>query len=259
MSLLVDELTEEMLLGDEADQQPENQEALVEHGDTQVSREEDKENDKRIRMAQKYIGSIAIECDKILGQHMRTTDVVRTEIWDAVQHQVRLASEGVGIILQQIVNELRITRKRLEAQSVDEDLKKILEIAQLTESEQVELFLDSSMKNSENLQNLCALLECEQDELTQKCLALKQLILDQEETIRDMQTQIELLQMADLTKRVQNMGNREASRAKPTNVAAPDPVLLELFDTRVLWEATQRKLRSEEGRGVYVGHRHVKL
>ncbi|EYB83687.1 hypothetical protein Y032_0331g2727 [Ancylostoma ceylanicum] len=217
MSLPVDELTEEMLLGDEAEQQPENQEALVEHGDTQVSRE-DKENDKRIRMAQKYIGNIAIECDKILGQHMRTTDIVRTEIWAAVQQQTRLASEGVRNIMQQIANELRITKGRPGAQSMNEDLKKILEIAQLTESEQMELFLDSSMKNSENLQNLCVLLECEQDELTQKCLAMKQLILDQEETIRDMQTQIELLQMADLTRRVQNMGNRDASRAKPTNV-----------------------------------------
>ncbi|KAL6733083.1 hypothetical protein Aduo_003767 [Ancylostoma duodenale] len=218
MSLPLNELIEEMLLDDEAEQQQENQETLAEHGDVQVSKEEEKENEKMMRMAQKHIGNTAIECDKILGQHMRTTEVVRIEIWAVVQQQTRFAIEGVRNIIQQISNELRITKRRLEAQSVDGDLKKILEIAKLTRSEQMELFLDRSMKNSECLQNLCTFLECEQDEVAQKCPALKQLVLDQEETIRDLQTQIDVLQMADLTKRVRNMESREAARAVSANI-----------------------------------------
>lgn len=51
----MDELTEEMLLGDEAEQQSDNRNTSPDHSDAQVSEVARKEIEKKTKLAQKFI------------------------------------------------------------------------------------------------------------------------------------------------------------------------------------------------------------
>ncbi|KAL6734243.1 hypothetical protein Aduo_004804 [Ancylostoma duodenale] len=184
----------------------------VDQNDVQVSDDLSKEHDQRVKLAHRYINNITIECERRLSKNMRTTDPVRNEVWEAVSAQARLAYEGIKSILDQMKTEYETRLQELAASSERQgrcgDAWELLHIAGLDSVEDIEGFLDRSMQDSEDMQKLRELFECERNKIVEAAQQMKWSESGQEQIIYTLRKQIETyqFQMAELAERVESLG-----------------------------------------------------
>ena len=184
MMSTTEDYTEAMLLDGEIDDQSTRRSCEFDttrghqQNDTQVRKETVQEFTKKLQLAHKFISNIAIECEKVLSAHMRTSDPVRTQVGEVVQQQVRLADEGVRALMEQMISEIQV-----EAETRSENEQEILEllrIANLADTVALEALLEQSMQEKEWKQKMCEVLECESRVLLEETQQMKQKLKDQE-------------------------------------------------------------------------------
>ena len=210
---------------------------------------------------------------------MRTSDPVRTRVGEAVQQQVRLADEGVRVLLQQTVSEMQ-TETQAENKSEQEVLE-LLRVADLANAEALEALLERSVQDKEWKRKMCEVLECEDNELLEETQQIKCMIKKQENLIESLTKQIDEkeLQVNELTKKVESMEhatengqqgqlNREAKRLRFRVLTEPEQRNAHIIfrhchrrivqEHRFLHAAPDRHAEAtRKKRGTYVGHRYA--
>ncbi|EPB69138.1 zinc knuckle [Ancylostoma ceylanicum] len=231
------ELTEEELLASPGDEQQTLENAM----------ETESQTDARI----------GIECESVLSRKFRSNDPVRNEVSDTVRNQAMLACESVKNIFEQIVMEKqKVSTER--GNEVETGVFEILKIAHLTNTEKLEKCLDEKVRMMEERKTMCQHLHCRPEELGQNVVDMVQVLRERSNEIEVLQSQIEQykLQVADLTKRVQHLGQPIESPASA--VHEPDLSRLDDWDPHMLLAVAQQKLCKAKGGNVtYVGHRRV--
>ncbi|WKY06146.1 hypothetical protein Q1695_006389 [Nippostrongylus brasiliensis] len=137
--------------------------------DIEVRTAHESEIERRIRSAQRLMSEITVECERVLGRVMRTSNPLRDEVWEAVHRQVQLASEGIKEIIEQGAG---IEQQPNEFSEVCE----ILGIAGLNETSRLEKFLDESVENERCAREICGVLQCEKSELVTRVAELKKAV-----------------------------------------------------------------------------------
>ncbi|RCN37072.1 zinc knuckle [Ancylostoma caninum] len=137
-----------------------------------------------------------------------------------------------------------------DVQDRHRDALELLHITGLDSAADIERFLDRSIQDSEDMQRLRELFECERNKVVESAQQMKCSESGQEQIICSLREQLETyeLQMAELTERVESLGqNRNSEGAVDVNTCDP----------HVLMAIARRRLREEKGRGTYVGHREL--
>ncbi|WKX95718.1 hypothetical protein Q1695_012293 [Nippostrongylus brasiliensis] len=95
-------LTEEILLdGEEYNETVSLERELCQDG-IEVKPDNEDAIEKQVRIAQRIIIKITIECDKKLASVMATSNPLRDKIFEVVNRQDKLASERIKIIIEQL-------------------------------------------------------------------------------------------------------------------------------------------------------------
>ncbi|VDL72849.1 unnamed protein product [Nippostrongylus brasiliensis] len=149
-------LTEEMLLDGEEDKDNVPLERELCQDGIEVRTEDEDAIEKQVRIAQRVIREITIECDKKLASAMRTSNPLRDEIFEVVNRQAKLASERIKTIIEQL------SGNEQQPDPLGKD-GKILDVAGLNSATELEQFLDRSIENEQRISEIRELLQCESE------------------------------------------------------------------------------------------------
>ncbi|KIH58684.1 zinc knuckle, partial [Ancylostoma duodenale] len=109
------------------------------------------------KVANKSITTVVAECDKALSRSFRTTDPIRNEVMESVERQAKVAKETTKISLEQFIGEWEeIVQSILigKRSDIEDGVIEILQVANLTQTHQLELCLDERIADRETIQAL---------------------------------------------------------------------------------------------------------
>ncbi|KHJ97017.1 zinc knuckle [Oesophagostomum dentatum] len=120
---------------------------------------------------------------QVSGKRLRRSDPLRTEIWEVIQKQAALAIERMRAMLEQLKADWEQSLQ-MPTTSKNDEMLRLLEVAGLSTVDQLEGFMEKSMRKSEKLMQVCEMVKSEEEEIIKA--------------------------VAELTKRVETMGRQGA-------------------------------------------------
>lgn len=123
--------------------------------------------DSLIKNIHKGLVLVAVECEKILSQSLRTTDPLRNRVMEALKHQVRLTEETVKSEIEEFVAQTSENNDSLVdcTNVVEVGVLEILRSANLTRADQLEACLDDKLADRETIAKVCEITDCDRMEV----------------------------------------------------------------------------------------------
>ncbi|VDL77343.1 unnamed protein product [Nippostrongylus brasiliensis] len=162
--------------------------------------------EEMIKDVMKSISLTKTVCERELSSVLRLGDPRREKIMSTVTEQLDAVEEKIHtLIFERLIGSNEVVRKLVD---LDEDVREILEAAQLTDASRLESYFDKTIEQQSILRALCKLRHCEEyeletdiQELTSKQKHLEDKLEEAEANSRELSLQIECL-----TEQVKAMG-----------------------------------------------------
>ncbi|EYC17400.1 hypothetical protein Y032_0030g2025 [Ancylostoma ceylanicum] len=131
----------------------------------------EKKSKELVKVVNKNISAIVVECEKALGLSLRTTDPIRNAVMESVERHAKVAKEATKVLLEQFVWECEEHTRNMrgdERDDIEEGVIEILRVAGLTQTNQLELCLDEKMSDRDSLQRLSEMVGCLSGDLVER-------------------------------------------------------------------------------------------
>ncbi|KAL6726510.1 hypothetical protein Aduo_008477 [Ancylostoma duodenale] len=218
-----------------------------------------------VKVANKSITTVVAECDKALSRSFRTTDPIRNEVMESVERQAKVAKETTKISLEQFIGEWEeIVQSILigKRSDIEDGVIEILQVANLTQTHQLELCLDERIADRETIQALGDIVGCSSSDLVEQIRLLVEKSNEKERNIEQLTEQIEKqnVQIQELTSRIGQLGQQPLMGIAPNDGYKGHFNFggLESYDLHMLIAIARKKLQRDKGSAhVFVGHRQL--
>ncbi|RCN50282.1 zinc knuckle [Ancylostoma caninum] len=198
-----------------------------------------------VKVTNKSITAMVVECDKVLSRSFRTTDPIRNEVMESVERQAKVAKETTKISLEQFTRDWEEMVQNIpigERGDIENGVIEILKVANLTQTHQLGTCLDERIADREYIQVLGDIVGCPSSNSVEQIRLLVEKLNEKERNIERLTQQIEQqnVQIQELTSRIGHF----------------DFGGLESYDPHVLLAIARKKLQLDKGSAhVFVGHR----